>query len=291
MYVLGRWREDHVIRVLAHYDEPAELQRIADSKERVLQQKQSVSVQFLSVLVGHLPAVVQHRIANRAGGSPSAMTIVSCIIPVAIFTSFAFISVGAHIDERPSPLPPWFGLLAGYLLIESGLRFYIAMSQSRPVGSAAGFIAYLAWWLTALKASPDLSPLAPMKGDAVFRLAPSDDQELQDRLETWGPLLSLLPANEQLELQTRFGYDYRRHAFGLTWAVLVFAAAGFLSSAVKLGTEGLAVSALASLVASGFLATEQIRRLRILRHGPAGSILVVLARPLIRKLFHSAGSA
>ncbi len=291
LYVLSPWREDHVMRQLAHYDESAELQRIADSKDRMLQQKQSISARLLSVLAGHLPAVVQHRIANRAGVSPSAMTLASCVLPLVIFTSYAFILVGALIQQRPSPLPTWFGLIAGYMLMESGLRFYIAMSQSRPVGSAAGFLAYVTWWVIALKASPDKSPFTPIKGYGNFKLAPSDEQELHDRLETWGPLLSLLSASEQLELKTRFGYEYRRHAFGLTWAILICSVAGFFSSALKLGTEGFGVSAAASLIAAGFVAIEQIRRLRTLRRGPAGSIFAVVIRPLVRRLFSAASSS
>jgi hypothetical protein len=79
------------------------------------------------------------------------------------------------------------------------------------------------------------------------------------------------------------GFDYRRHASGLAWIILLGSLLGVLVSFGKFRDYRTVSAFFSMLVASG-LAIEQIFRLTAFSRGPAGSVLGFLARPFVRKL-------
>ena len=100
------------------------------------------------------------------------------------------------------------------------------------------------------------------------------------------PMLSLLAPEEQRTIARRFPFDPIRWGRITSWALLTVGVVEAGASLVKLFVGRLGIADAAWLLAGGFLALEQVRRLRILRSGsPAGSVLGVLVRPLARPLF------
>lgn len=282
-YVMSPWDDQQVIRRMVPYDEESEVSRLATHAKIQLQRKQSVAASFASMFLGHLPAREQGRLENELGISSTGMTLASCIPPVAFSGAVIFLAVGARMENRGSPL--WLPLLilSAYLLTETTLRFYVAMSQTRGVGSAAGYLLFGVYWLTVLKADPARSPFGGGRGLGIRTLPPTEEVALKDAMDTWGPFLSLLTVGEQRMLEQRYGFDHRRHAFGLTWGILTACSIGALSSFVKLLND-VSVSAALSFIAAGLLAFEQILRLRELPRQPAGSVLAPLVRPFVRRL-------
>lgn len=286
-YIMTPWEEHHVIRRMDQYDDESEALRLTQYSTIKRQQKRSVAASFSAMFLGHVPSIVQARLENELGISASRMTVMSCIPPVVVFAVIILLSAGARIEARSSPV--WFPLLVAsvYLLIESVVRFYIAMSQSRGVGSAAGFLLYLAYWLTVLRRSPDRSPFLAERGLGLYTVPPSADVEMRDALDTFEPLLTLLTPEEQRMLAQRYGFDYKRHAFGVTWVILAFASLGALSSVATLIHDPRVTAGLSLLVAS-VLVIEQIQRLRRLPLGPAGSMMSPLIRLFVKRFLTTA---
>ena len=69
------------------------------------------------------------------------------------------------------------------------------------------------------------------------------------------PLLTLLPARDQLFLAERFGFDYRKQGRVVAAFILVFAIAGIASSFVAFRDDG-RFSALLSLIVALALGIE-----------------------------------
>lgn len=283
-YVMSPWSDPQVIRRLVQYDDQSETVRLAERHAVIRQQKKSRAAALSAMFLGHVPASVQSRIGNELGVSPQRLTVTSCIPPLVLFGISIYLTVGAKMSEKPSPVPLPLLILAGCLFAESAVRFYIAMSQSRGVGSALGVLGYIIFWVTVLRSDPARSPFKTEKGHGSFRIPPDSGVELQDEIETLGPLLSLLSEAEQRVLERDYGYDYRRHAPGITWIMLVFGSLGAASSVMKLFTTP-TVSAAVSIIVAGLLTIEQIKRLRAFPQGPAGSMMGVFVRPFVRRLF------
>lgn len=283
-YVMSPWSEQQVIRRLVQYDQQSETARVAERLAVLRQQKKSRAASFSAMFLGHVPASVQSRVGNELGVSPQRLTITSCILPLVFFGICIYLAVGARIAEKPSPVPLPLLILSCYLLAESAVRFYIAMSQNRGVGSAPGFLGYIIFWVTVLKRDPARSPFKTEAGLGNFTIPPDADVELQDDIEILGPLLSLLSEAEQRALEREHGYDYRRHAPGIAWVVLIFGSLGAASSVMKLMTAPTIVAAISLIVAS-LLTVEQIRRLRAFARGPEGSVMGIFVRPFVRRLF------
>jgi len=149
--------------------------------------------------------------------------------------------------------------------------------------SLPGFFAYLVFWLLAPNRGKLVSPFAANKGEKVFMLPPPDEVARRDAYEMRAPLLTLLAPAEQALLAQRFGFNYREHAYGPTWAILACAALGVGTSLSTL-SRGVTISALLSLLLATFVVLEQVLRLIAFRRGPAGSIFGVFVRPLARDL-------
>jgi hypothetical protein len=282
-YVLAPWREEHTIRTFEPYDEEWEARRRADYALAKKQQRASTVSRWSGMFLGHLPEPVQNHLQNELGVFPARMTILSVIPPFVLFGLAVFVSVDAYIKSVPSPVPQPLLILAALWFLESLIRFQIAMSQQRGVGSLEGTLLYLLF--RALSPNRDKWPsLYQSRGYATFTLPPPDGVALRDALEMKGPLLTLLSRREQEQLATRHGFDYRRHAFAVTWVILVFSILGALTSSMKLA-DGASVSTLLSLFVALAAAIEQVLRLMQLQRGPAPSMFGVLVRPFVRDVF------
>ena len=280
-YVLEPWREEHIMRVVDSYDEASEARRSADHHDVVGRERGRLSANLLGVLTGQLPGPVQERMGNELGIWPARLTIVS-IIPAMIFI---LLVLNLHVQRRlemEAPLPSWAMMLAGYLLLESGIRFFVAMTQNRPLGSLAGFLGYTVFYLVAPNRKQLIRPV-----EEASKWMPvadvSEEVALQDRCDLLEPLLTLLTPAEQHRLTERFRLDHRRMAHTVAGIILSFSVLGLATSAVSLA-EGVRLSPMLSFVVCAGLSAEQIARLWSLRRGPAGSVLGVLVRPLARKL-------
>jgi hypothetical protein len=283
-YVLEPWREEHTIRTFEHYDDATEARLNADYERTRKQRRRSVLTRLSGVLLGNLPSPVQNHLGNEMGSSPMGMTLLSCIPPLVLVGICAFLQAGAKIAQTPSPVPIWLSFLSVLLAAESGLRFFVAMSQNRPMGSLLGTIAYVLFRALAGSGRSDLPKPFEEQGDGVFFMVPPpDDVALRDSITMRAPMLTLLPAGEQARVARHFGYNYRESAFGLAWIILIFALIGVVTSWIKV-QDGRGSTAVISLLVAATLAIEQLYRLVALRQGPKGSMLGVFVRPFVRDL-------
>lgn len=283
-YVLMPWREEHTIRTFEAYDEASEA-RLAEDYRRAEKQRRASALSSVSgMFLGFLPEPVQKHLQNEYGVTPSRMTILSCIPPLVLMGLIIYLIVGAKIRGVPSPVPFVVVLLCAALCFESVIRFFVAMSQSRGMGSFLGLIVYSIYWRLSPNRATLPSPLAPPPGESTtFMIPPTEDVVLRDKLEMKGPLLTLLTPLEQKQLAERYGFDYRRHAFWVAWALLFCAAFGVISGVVNVADRG-DFGSLLALIVAGAIALEQLLRLSALRRGPAGSFLAVFARMFVRDL-------
>jgi hypothetical protein len=188
------------------------------------------------------------------------------------------------IRQTPSPIPValWFFVLLFF--VESALRFLVAMSQNRGIGSVLGTLVYVLVYSVSAPRKPSMPAPLEEPGDGVFFMIPPEEHvALQDALTVKGPMLTLLPAGDQQRLAHRYGFDYRQHsAFPLTWTILVLSLCGVVSSWIKI-QDG-RVSGVPAILFAAAMAIEQILRLLALQRGPAGSMLGLIVRPFVRDL-------
>jgi hypothetical protein len=270
-YVLEPWREHLAMRVTDRYDQESEAFRLEEHRKALLREKHRKSVNAMALFAGHLPAFVQNELGRELGILPHRLTVASVFGTFMIVAALILLSVHRVMNQHPIPLH--LLLPAGYLGVENAIRFYIAWSQNRPIGSVVGFIAYLLYYAITRRGP---SPFATEKGWAVkISDAPPDIAE-RDAFVVREAFVTLLTPAEQARVAERFGYDYRRDSAKLATLILVFAAFGVYSSY----TTGKVVT----LLVAAALATEQIVRLIAFRRGPAASVLRFLVRPFVRKL-------
>ncbi len=271
-YVLMSWREDHTIRTFESYDAQSEALRIADH-ERVQRQRRAGFLASLSgVFLGFLPAPVQMHLENELGVRATRMTLLSCALTMTIAGFCIYAQIDARMRHAQSPVPGLLWPIIGWLTAEAVIRFYVVMSQGRPMGSIFGLIAYAIY--RPLSGKRDQLPSASGgRGYSVAFTPPPEDVAVRDALTLKEPLLTLLPAAEQQRLAERIGFDYRRKASTVAWIIFVAATLGAYTSS----------TALAMLIAA-VVAIEQVVRLIRLRHEPAGSIFGYLVRPFVRDL-------
>jgi hypothetical protein len=282
LYVLTPWRDEHTIRTSEPYDDQSESRLVAEADAAKSRQKRTLAARLSGLLLGHLPAVVQNHIGNELGVTPSRMTLLSTIIGPLLLGTCVWKFTTTALALQPARVPLWAWLVSVAMMADSAIRFLVSFSHDRAIGSLPGILVYVLIWLVTPKRFGLVSPFASERGTAVFTLAPPDDVATHDAIEMRGPMLSLLAPAEQTSLATRYGFDYRRHAFPLTWTILAGSAIGAVTSAVKVA-DSRSVSAFVSLVVAGLLAIEQLRRLHSLQRGPAGSILGHLVRPFVRR--------
>ena len=279
-YVLEPWREEHAIRVSDRYDEESEAHRFAEHRARIAREHRRKGAVLIGFLAGHMPAPVQEEMASELGLFAHRMTLMSAVSMFAVI-ALMFVAM-AQQAMRELPIEPWQPILAAFLIGETVIRFYLAWSQSRPIGSIAGVlvysIAYAAGWKRGM-----IRPMQSAKGYGVYVREESADTALRDAFHVREPLVTLLTPAEQARFAERFDYDYRRHSSKVALICLVFALAGVFSSIRTLGLRP-GVGALLSLLCAGLIAVEQLLRLSAFKRGPAGSVLGVLARPFTKNL-------
>lgn len=282
-YLLEPWRDEHVIRVSEPYDEASELRRDVEYRASLSREKGRKAANLLGVFTGHLPAAVQQQLANELGVLPARLTFFSFLLPLLYLIWCANAFARREINPNSGPLPTPFIILGVYLFFETAVRFHIVWSQGRPVGSAAGGIAYMLFYAVAGKRVSAVSPFKVEKGYNLYFTSPDEETALRDALSMREPLLTLLSAEEQAALAQRFGFDYRKHGFIVAWLLLAMSVAGVATALVSL-QNGPRMSAILSLVTAVAVGGEQVRRLQALRRGPAASALAVVVRPIARKL-------
>lgn len=287
-YVLIPWSDEHAMRFVERYDDEAEGARVADYHFVLSQQRKSKIASWSGILLGHLPGAVQQRLAENLGVTPLRMTVVSCVPPMIFLGVYLWFAVGQTLGDGESPLPVWWMFVAAPLAFESVLRFWVAMSQGRGVGSVIGTALYMVWWAISRKRSQMVSPFTPVEELSPKIIAPRAEVAFRDLMEMRGVLLSLLPAAEQVRLAERFGFEYRKHGVGLAALILFFAALGAVTSLLRYQDSG-SVSSLLSLIVAGTLTVEQVFRLIKMERGPAGSLLAPLVRPFVRVILSRAG--
>src|ERR1051325_3910638 len=111
-YVLAAWRDEHVFRDVQTYDDASEAALAADYELAKRQRSRSKIVWLFSILLGHLPAPVQNRLANEYGVSAPRMTLVSTIPSVVLLSICVWLYAGARLEQGPSPVPGWLWLIA-----------------------------------------------------------------------------------------------------------------------------------------------------------------------------------
>ena len=277
-YALEPWHDEHIIRVSESYDAESEARREAEYFAAIAREKQRKVANFGALVTGLLPSNVQEHLASELGLLAAKLTAISCIGPTLFVAWVVSDFVRRYMDPNQSKTPVWLILAAGYFVLESLFRFYVAWFHRRPLGSVAGLIAYLPYW--AIRVKRAVSPFAEQRGEKLFITQPPEDVALQDAYAIREPLLTLLSPGEQHALAERFGFDYRKDAPTVAVVILVVAAIGVISSVASLPR----FSALVSLLVAGALGVEQVIRIGALQRGPAGSVLAVVVRPFARKL-------
>jgi hypothetical protein len=275
-YVLAEWQDEHAIRVSESYSEESEARLRAEYEAAARQRKHRGLARVSAILLGHLPGPVQERLANELGLFPARMTLLSIIPSVVLFGTCVWLYAGARVDMTRSPVPAWLWFFALFMMLDSAVRFLIAMSQNRGTGSLPGTIAYAIYALATGKRRAPPPKLAPQPVPA--------DIAAHDSIEMRSWLFTLLSPQEQQFLAQRYGFDYRKDAYVVAGGILVFAVLGVLTSIPKINR----FSGLSSLVVAGLIVLEQALRLAAFRRGPAGSIFGVLVRPFVRDLLRRA---
>jgi len=280
-YRLAPWEDGQTIRRFERYDEDGERGRAAaraDSAASI--RKRRLSILF-APLVGLLPGSVQKAMEREFDAPALGMTVASAfpLFVVGFLGMFGHIlgMAGGSLDW-PSWLAPPLPV-ALYLFGESALRLASAVAGREPMGSFPVVVAHAAW----KEARGEAAPRATIPGEPT---GAERDQARRDRFVVLEPMLSLLPASSQRELEARYGFDPRRWG-RITAGVLlaVGASNALVSLAVVAAGRGDFWDA-TGLVVGGLLAGEQIRRLRrIARDEPAGSVLGALIRPMAAPLF------
>lgn len=270
-YVLEPWRDNNTIRVSDRYDDASEAAREAEYRRSVVREQQRKTTNLLAVLTGHLPAIVQNAMASELGVVATSITMMSIIGVYVVVGLIAMYCVSQVFEQQP--FSALLGFIGGYLALENTIRIHMVWTQSRPVGSVAGFIFYGIYYAITRRGP---SPFAVEKGLAAPITTAPADVAIRDAFILREPLVTLLTPAEQARMAQRYEYDYRHHSITVALLILVFTVLG-VATAVHRGQ-------VVPGVLAGALALEQIMRLIAFRRGPAASVLRFLARPFLHRL-------
>lgn len=265
-YVLAPWDGANAIRTIDDYDaasETARAEKRAKESERRVKRKLSLA---LSLVLGDLPAATQEEMESEYGITAWRLTL-AAIVPLFVIGVLSFFSMIAKAAGAPSLVPQWLVFPGLYFFLESLIRFGYIMSTRSPIGSlpvvlVAETIRHVSG--RGRKAPPKLGP-PPIEPSIAER----DAYRLRE------PYLALLAPDAQAELARRFGFDPLRWGKRTAWVILFFSALGVFTGVSNGGPTGWL-----SAVLAGYLAGEQIARLRRLARGlPAGSIVGRIVEP------------
>jgi hypothetical protein len=235
-------------------------------------------VWLASIVLGHLPAPVQNRLANEYGVTAPRMTVLSTIPSLVLLGICVWVYTSARMKMEASPVPTWVWLIALFMLADSAARYLSFMTSNRAMGSLPGTIVYAILSLIA----PRQFPWPRERGSESFMIAPEADVAARDDLHMRAPLFTLLSPAEQHALAERYGFDYRAHAYAPAIIILSGALLGVITLLPKVRGNG-GISAVLSFAVAALLTIEQIVRLYALQHRPAGSVLAPLVRPFVRR--------
>lgn len=278
-YELVPWDDRNAIRVLLPYDETSEAEREADGRDLERRRGLGRLALLLAPLAGLLPGRVQERLETELGVRGATLTLASVLAPMAVGTYallmilVAGFSVGLRTGgPNAEPLLPFLA----YFLPESLLRLGVALSQGRPIGSILGLPLYpVARW-TGLVERP---PAPGADGE------PGEERSHADRFLMLEPLLSFLPAKDQLRLRQERGFAPVTWGKRTAWFLLVYPGLTAPAHAWDLLTRGGGLPSLLLLALAAGLGAEQVTRLRALSKGtPAPSVLGRLVAPFARPL-------
>ncbi len=290
MYRLAPWDERHTIRVQSIYDAASEAARARSAADVRRRSRRRGLLLLASPVTGLMPCVVQERWETEYAVPAVRLTLISAILPLvwgtlsllAIFVLFAgSLAGGGGIPKVPGM--PWL-MFGTYLMIESLVRFAVAMSTARPTGSVLGAVPYSLFRLLAGRSRrPAEAP--PVPGAA----RPGDEEAaalaLHDAYLMREAFLAFLSPGEQRRLAERFGFEPLRWGRLTAWGTLGFSAAQALSSYDRLAAGRDGAGSIPPLLLALALGAEQVSRLRTLGKGePAGSVLGHLVRPSVRRL-------
>lgn len=285
-YKLAPWDGRHAMRVIQPYDAASEAGLSHQQEERRTGvRRRRISI-LLSPLLGHLPGPVQERMEWDFGAPARVATIVSAL-PLFVLGVLGFLAARIAALGGGSSFLPWLAARPGlsfYLLVESGVRLYVAFLLGNPMGSLPGFLAYELW--SRWRGHPP-APALSTKGATA-----GVEQSLADRYHMLEPLLALLSTGEQETLEVRFGFDSIR--WGRRTAAVLLLISGlnvFVSVGIFLGGTDTFSDFLWFLVGGYFIAEQLLRRREFERGRPSGSALGVLVRPLAKKLLLSDSKA
>ena len=276
-YVLTAWRDDMIFRDFQTYDDAAEARIAADWEAAMRQRKHGKLAWASGMILGHLPAPIQNRIANEYGISAPRMTVISTIPSLVLLGTCVWLYASAKMKMEASPVPVWVWMIAMYSLAESAMRYQVYMSQSRAMGSLPGTIVYAILSLLA----PQRFPWPRERGAETFTLAPDEDITRLDAVRMRMPLFTLLSPAEQHRLAQRYDFDYREHAYPPAYILLCGALFGVIVEFQRVRGAG-GISAWISFVVAGVLVIEQLVRLATFSRRPAGSVLAPVVRLFVR---------
>lgn len=283
-YHLVPWRDEHTVRLTHTYDAAHENARAAERRDQHRRHKRRFLALMLAPLTGSLPSAVQEHYGREYSILPVRLTMISLLLPVAFGVWVANRAVGNILHPGRAGLPLWIAFLAMFLFGEGMLRMFVVFSQSRPIGTALGFVGYCLFWLAHPRREQLVHPFAEERGFGLYRAEFSAEAERHDRYIGLEPLLTLLPAEDQKLLAARFAFDYRAHANTIAVVLLCFAIAGAVTSWNTVAVAP-TFSARSSFIVAIIVGGEQLWRLVALRRGPAGSMFGLLVRPFARILF------
>jgi hypothetical protein len=280
VYELAPWDDRHAIRVLSPYDEASEAARAADRRDVGHRRAAGRLVLLLGPVAGLLPGRVQERLGTELGVKPTTLTLSSILAPaaagfVALVTTMAA-TLAPGLRTAGPDVAPLLPFLA-FLFPESLVRFVVVMAQDRPVGSLLGVPLYLAGRASGWIAPPDGAPASV--GPTPAARVPGD------RFLMLEPLLSFLPASDQLLLRERWGFSPVAWGKRTAWFLLFYPGLTAPAHAWQLVARGGGLRSFLLLALAVGLAVEQVRRLKALGLGqPAPSVLGRLVAPFARPL-------
>lgn len=285
-YRLAPWDERHAIRLPLRYSPESEARRVAEKSEDRRALKIRLILWVTAPLSGLLPGHAQERFSRLYGSPFVGLAWISMILPmiwgtISVLALLAgSVSPAAFAALAPAGVFPL--LLGGYLFVETLLRFSVAMTDGRPIGSVLGVLPY--WLYVKLRGGEIEDPSRP--------IVPSTHHlELSafDTLSMLEPLLSLLTPAEQEQLEREFGFAPVKWGRRTSLALLLLMTAQVVSSIDDLANRNGGAAALGALGIALVLAAEQAWRLLGLWQGQLrGSVLAPLVRIAARRLFSPA---
>lgn len=283
-YRLTPWGEAHAIRRMERYDEASEAAHRAEQADR----RQSVRRLRLSILLaplaGMLPGDVQKAMANEFG-APALLMTLSSAAPLTFLGGMGVVYCLSSAVTGASP-PEWLLPVSAYVFGESICRAGSVIAAGEPMGSLPVVTAYQAWREHRARKGKGKSAAA-----SAASTPPQEERDAFDRFRMLEPFLALLDSNEQALLAERFLFEPIRWGRITAWALLIVGGVEAGASLVKLFLGGFGIADAAWLLAGGFIAFEQVRRLRILRSGaPAGSVLGAVVRLFVQPLLAGRGA-